>query len=173
MNTTMKSERPVLRSLFVIICLFIPFVLTNAVLSLVRKVTNAFAQRELKFNGTTEDSTPADHRTDPIATANIKGEETVQSVLCAQRTSQTVGSRCHKSTTQQTNNKNFYKGKKNTKTSKKRNKRKIKIQPPPVEELILRSSIADCTTENVKQRLTEVPQQELPGINVANTVENT
>ncbi|XP_078359029.1 uncharacterized protein LOC144643600 [Oculina patagonica] len=169
----MKSEKSVLRNLFIIICLFIPFVLTNAVISLVQKV-RAYVQSNLKtFNDIYGDETPAEHHTDPAFIAYIKGEETVQGVHCPQRKSEIVKTRGYKSTTQQTNDKKAYKGKKSTSTSKKRIKRRIKIQPPPVEELILRGSIADCRTENVDQRFTEVSRQELSGTNVAKSLKNT
>ncbi len=173
MDTKMKSGRSVLRNLFIIICLFIPFVLTNAVISLVRKV-RAYVQSELKtFNDIYGDKTVAEQYTDPAFIAYIKGEETLQGVCSTQRKSEIVETGGYKSTTQQTNYKKAYKGKKSTSTSKKINKRRITMQPPPVEELILRGSIADCRTENVDQRFAEVPRQELSGTNVAKRLKNT
>ena len=174
MNSKMKNERSVFRTLFIIICLFIPFVLTNAVICLVRKVY-AYVQSELeKFNDIYGDKTPAEYHTDPTFIAYIKGEETVQDVCCPQRTTESFGSRCYKSTTQQNNNnKKAYKGKKSKLTSKNRNRRKIKIDPPPVEELIFRDSIVIGRAENVDLRFTEVLRQEFPGVNVAKPLENT
>ncbi|KAL9984048.1 hypothetical protein ACROYT_G006304 [Oculina patagonica] len=173
MDTKMKSGKSVLRNLFIITFLFIPFVLTNAVISLLRKV-RAYVHSELKtFNDIYGDKTVAEPYTDSAFIAYIKGEETVQGVCCPQRKSDIVETRGNKSTTQQTNDKKAYKGKKSTSTSKKRIKRRINIQPPPVEELILRGSIADCRTENVDQRFTEVPRQELSGEIVAKTLKNT
>ncbi len=46
----------------------------------------------------------------------------------------------------------------------------MKIQLPPVEELILRSSIAVWRTANVDQKLTKVPREEVSGIKVAKTI---
>ncbi len=171
MDTKMKSEKSALRNLFIIICLFIPFVLTNAVISLVRKV-RAYVQSELKmFNDIYGNKTVAEHYTDAAFIAYIKGEETLPGVHCSQR-KKNVESPCYNSTTQQTNDKKAYKEKKSTATNKKRIERRIKIQPPPVEELILKGSIADCRTENVDQILTEVPRQELSGEIVAKSLKN-
>lgn len=171
----MKGERSVLRNWFIIICLFIPcviIVLTSAVVSLLRKVC-AYVQRELeKFNDIHGENTPAKHRMDPAFIAYIKGEDTKTAAYCPQRTSEIVESRHpFKNTTQKINNKKAWKRKKNTSTSKKRNKSRIKIHPPPVEELILRNSISSvCRTESVGPSSTRVPQQVLSGINVAKTL---
>ncbi len=64
MDTKMKSERPVLRYLFIFICLFIPFVQTSAVIFFVKKVC-AYVRSELdKFNDFYGDNTPAEQHTD-------------------------------------------------------------------------------------------------------------
>ena len=170
----MKTESTICNNFFITICLFIPFVLTNAVIPLVRKVY-AYVQSELeKFHDIYGAKTPVECHTDPAFIAYIKGEETVQGGGCPQRRAERVGRCCYdKSTTEQTNNKKVYKGKESKPKNKKRNKRRIKIDPPPVEELILRDSIAVCRTEHAEQRLTEAPQQESPEISVAKPLEKT
>ena len=167
MGTKMKSESTICRKIFIIICLFLPFVFANAVISLVRKVY-AYVQSELeKFNDIYGAKTPVEYHPDPAFIAYIKGEETVQGGGCPQRRAESVGRCCYdKIATQQSNNNNVYKGKERKPKNKKRNKRRIKIDSPPVEELILRDSIAVCRTEHAEQRLPEAPQQELPGSSV-------
>ena len=59
----MKSERSAPRNFF-IICLFIPFVLANAAISLLRKVSYAFVQNGLEtFNDNNGDNTPVEQYT--------------------------------------------------------------------------------------------------------------
>ena len=82
MNIKVKRERPVLRELFIITCLSIPFVviwLSKAVISLVRKV-NTYVQSEWeRFNDIYFDNTAAGKNEDPAFVASIKGEDSVAS----------------------------------------------------------------------------------------------
>ena len=74
----MRSERSVLRNVFVIICLFIPFlmitVLKIAVVYLKRTVYDFFLSKLKKFNEIHGDSTTLQQHTDPAFVVYIKGE---------------------------------------------------------------------------------------------------
>ena len=140
----MRSERSVLRNVFVIICLFIPFlmitVLKMAAVYLKRTVYDFFLSKLKKFNEIHGDSTTLQQHTDPAFVLYIKGEGHLPGKGCPQKTTETGKGRRFQKTVQQTNNfKN--KMKKNKSTSKKRNQRKMRMQPPPVEELVLKGPI--------------------------------
>ena len=141
MDSKMRSERSVLRNLFVIICLFIPFlmiaVLKNAVVYLKRKVHDFFQSKLKKFNEIHGDSKTLQQHTDPAFTAYIKGESHLPGKGCPKKTTETGKGRGFQKAVQQ-NNKCTRKIQKNKSTNKKRNQRKIKMQPPPVEELVLK-----------------------------------
>ena len=144
MDSKMRSERSVLRNVFVIICLFIPFlmitVLKNAVVYLKRKVNDFFQSKLMKLNEIRGNSKTLQQQTDPAFIAYTKGEAKVPGKGYRQKTTKTDEDRRFQKTVQQTN-KRTYKIKKNKSTDKKRNQRKIKIQPPPVEELVLKGPI--------------------------------
>ena len=82
MNLKLKRERPVLRELFIIICLFIPYVviwLSKAVISLVWKVY-AYVQSEWeRFNDIYFDNTAVEKDVDPAFVTFIKGEDSLTS----------------------------------------------------------------------------------------------
>lgn len=162
MDSKMRSERSALRKLFVIICLFIPFlmitILKIAVLFLKRRVHN-FCQSELKkFNEIHGDNTTPQQRTDPAFVAYIKGEDQVPGMGCPKKTTETEGRRFQKKA-QHTNNKYMSKIKRNKSSGKKSNN--IKIQPPPVKEHFLRGSIVSfCRPDNLAPTSTpDVPGQ--------------
>ncbi|KAJ7384905.1 hypothetical protein OS493_018592 [Desmophyllum pertusum] len=136
---------------------------------LIQKIHD-YLQRELEeFNKIYEDNTAVELHTDPAFIADIKGEEPVPGTHCPQKTSENVESRHVTETTLQNNNK-AGKEKKNTSTNKKRNKRRMKthlrMQPPPVEELVLRKD-SFITTEKVTPRS---PQVMFSGINAETTL---
>ena len=80
MNLKLKRERPVLRELFIIICLFIPYVviwLSKAVISLVWKVY-AYVQSEWeRFNDIYFNNTAVEKDVDPAFVASIKGADSL------------------------------------------------------------------------------------------------
>ena len=87
----MRSERSVLRNVFVIICLFTPFlvitVLKNAVVYLKRKVYDFFLRKLKKFIKIHGDSTTLQRHTDHAAfTAYIKGEGHLPCKGCPKKT---------------------------------------------------------------------------------------
>ena len=141
MDSKMKSERSVLRNVFVIICLFIPFlmitVLKNAVVYLKRKVYDFFQSKLKKFNDIHRHSTTLQQHTDPAFEPYIKGEYHVPGNGCPKKTTETGKGRRFQKVVQQ-NNKCTRKIQKNKSTNQKRKQCKIKMQPPPVEELVLK-----------------------------------
>ena len=171
MDSKMRSERSVLRNVFVIICLFIPFlmitVLKNAVVSLKRKVYDFFQSELEKFNEIHGDNTTPQQHTDPAFIAYIKGEDLVPVMGCPQKATETDEGRRFQKAARLTN-KYTNKIKKNKPTSKKRNKRRVKIQPPPVEELVVRSTIGSfCRPDKLVPTSTpDVPGQVPSNINV-------
>lgn len=97
MNSKTRSERSVLRKLFVIIRLFIPYfmitILKIAVPFLKRKVHD-FCQSELKklYEIHGDNTTPEQH-TDPAFVAYTKGEDQVPDMGCPQKTKETKSRR--------------------------------------------------------------------------------
>ena len=90
MDSKLERGRPVLRDLFIIICLFIPFVaiwLSNAVISLMWKVY-AYTESEWeRFNDIYFDSTAVEKDVDPAFIAYIKGEDSVAGPCCCNHAS--------------------------------------------------------------------------------------
>ena len=90
MHLKVKRGRPVLRELFIITCLAIPFVviwLSKAVISLVRKVY-AYVQSEWeRFNDIYFDNTAVEKDVDPAFVASIKGEDPVANLRCCNHVS--------------------------------------------------------------------------------------
>ena len=144
MDSKMRSERSVLRNVFVIICLFIPFlmitVLKNVVVYLKRKVYDFFQSKLKKFNEIQGDSKTLQQHTDPAFAPYVKGEDQVPGNGCPKKPTETGKGSLFQKIFQQSN-KCTHKIKKIKSTSKKRNLRKIKMQPPPVEELVLKAPI--------------------------------
>ena len=140
----MRSERSVLRNVFVIICLFIPFlvirVLKNVVVYLKREVYDFLQSKLKKFNEIHGDGMTLQQHTDPAFVPYIKGEDQVPGNGCPKKPTETGKGRPFQKLIQQSN-KCTRKMKKNKSTSKKRNQRKIKMQRPPVEELVLKGPI--------------------------------
>lgn len=175
MDSKTRSERSVLRNVFVIICLFIPFlmitVLKNAVVYLKQKVYDFVQSKLKKFNEIHGDNKTLQQQTDPVFTAYIKYEDQVPGKGYRQKTTKTAEDRRVQKTAQQTN-KRTYKIKKNKSTGKKRNQRKIKIQPPPVEELVLKGPIDTARTPDSPSPTStfDVPGQVPANINVQTTL---
>ena len=141
---------------FSLICLFIPGIIvvataTSAMVFLVRKVY-AYVQTELEKLK----DTPAKQYTDTAFIVYIKGEKTKTAAhRCLLRSSEIV----ERSTTRMAGRA------RNTSTSKTRNNCRNRIQPPPVEELILLNSICSTyITKSVSLNSTHIPQQLVSGI---------
>ena len=90
MDSKIKRGRSVLRDLFIIVCLFIPCIviwLSNAVISLVRKV-NAYLQSEWeRFNDIYFDNTAVEKDVDPAFLSYIKCDDSLTCPSCYKRTS--------------------------------------------------------------------------------------
>ena len=146
MDSRMRNERFVLHNVFVIrICLFIPFlvitVLKNAVVYFKQKVYDFFQCKLEKLNEIHRVSTTLQQHMDPpVFKPYIKRQNQVPGNGCPQKITETGKGRRFQKTAQQTN-RCMQKIKKNKSTSKNKNQRKIKMQPPPVEELVLKGSI--------------------------------
>ena len=176
MDSKMRSERSVLRNVLVFICLFIPFlmitVLTNAVVYLKRKVYNFFQSKLKKFNEIHGANTAPQQQTYSAFIVYTKSVDQVPGGKgYRQKTTETDKARRFQKTVQQTN-KRTNRIKKPKSTDKKRNQRKIKIQPPPVEELVLKGSIGsirapDCPSP---KSTPDVPGQVPANINVQTTL---
>ena len=115
-------------------------VLKNAVVYLKRKVYNFFQSKLKKFNEIHGDNAAPRQRTDCAFIEYTNSEDQVPGKGYRQKATETDKARRFQKTVQQTS-KRTYKIKKTKSTDKKRNQRKIKIQPPPVEELVLKGSI--------------------------------
>ena len=180
----MKRLRFLIRNLFIIICLCIPFaviVFTNAVISLVKNVHSYVQSEWKKFNDIYGHSTPvpaeqARQDTDPALTTHEKVEDHVHGACCSQKTSEN-GQRHHfkEIASQQMNNTaQNCNGQRNSSTSKQRKVRRlIIIQPPSSEQLSLKNANALSGKESVAPVCAHVPRQMSSGINAKRTVFST
>ena len=124
MDSKMRSERSVLRNVFVIICLFIPFlmitVLKNVVVYLKRKVYVFFQSKLKKFNEIEGDTKTLQQHTDPAFVPYVKGEDQVPGNGCPKKPTETGKGSLFQKIFQQSN-KCTHNIKKIKSTSKKRN----------------------------------------------------
>jgi len=163
-----KSEKSVLRNLFIDSCPGIPRV-TNVLAKTAKLWAQicTYVQSEFQqFSDIHEESAAVEQHTDPAFIAYIKGEDLHPDAHCQQTATEKVESHLKKTTREKNNNKaRKVKNKAPTCQERRvvRSKLDLRMKPPPVEELVFRRNRSFISTEKVFAGSTEPPRREQSG----------
>jgi len=170
MDSEIKSEKSVLRNLFIDSCPCIPRVtnvLTKTATLWAQKICTYVQSEFQEFIDIQEDSAASEQHTDPAFIAYIKGEDFHPDAHCQQTTTEKVESHLLKKTTREKNNNKARKVKKHAPTCQKRSvvrsKPDLRMKPPPVEELVFRRRKSFDSTKKVSPGSIEPPRREPSG----------
>ena len=156
MDLKVKRGKFSLRELFIIVCLFLPWIayaLTKGLLLLVWNVCTYFQNVRKHFIDRYGDHTPGELQADAALVAHIKGKDSVPGKYCPHTASENVGSRRFTKTTQVKNNtEEAYGWRKNSLSSWERNVLWSKIQ-----RLLTERRVYEDTRFRVSEKTREAP----------------